>query len=188
LRTWHEAFGALGRAHTEILSLLGYFLHNPNNITIDASFSVKAFYLQLIVFDKELFYEFVENVPALAHKFGCLLFSHLTRLVYFRLLKVGKYQNEDPSGVPRDLHQVYVAAFIVHNLVEVAIKNLPLHGNTLLIVSDLHWRWSLRRNQVEAWAWLHLLLLRIEWWHGRVAINRCLLSTKLVITFAIFLA
>lgn len=89
-----------GWTYAEILSLLGDFLDNANDISVNASFSVKAFNLKLIVLDKELLYKFIEYVPAFAHEFGRLLLSHLTRLVYFRLLKVGEDQNEDSPGIP----------------------------------------------------------------------------------------
>jgi hypothetical protein len=131
---------------------------------------MKTLDLKLVKLDEELFDEFIEYVIALSHQLSSLLLCHLTRFVYFRLLEVGEDKNEYPASISRNLNKIYVAAFIIHDLVEITIEDLTFHRDTFLVISDLHRRRSLGGYQVETTCWLtSLWLLRglVGWFKGR---------------------
>jgi hypothetical protein len=189
-RAWGSTLGSLGRADTEELSLRLHtnFLDDPDDVTVDASLGVESLNLELVKLDKEFLDELIKEVVALAHKFGCLLLSHLAGLVQFRLLEVRENQDEHSSEVARNLDQVDVSALIIHNLMEIPIEDLPLINNALFVIANLHgWR-SLGGDQVEPLTLLMRLLSGIiQRWHGGVAIQSCLLGGKLVVPTRVLL-
>jgi len=190
-RAWGPTLGSLGRANTEELSLGLHpdLLDDPDDVTVDASLSVKALNLELVKLDKEFLDELIKEVVALTHKFGRLLLSHLAGLVQLRLLEVREDQDEDSSEVARNLDQVDVSALVIHNLMEIPIEDLPLIDNALFVIANLHgWR-SLGGDQVKPLTLLlRLLSGRIQRRHGGVAIQSCLLGGKLVVPTRVLLA
>lgn len=82
-----------------------------------------------------------------------------------------------------------MTTLIIHNLMEISIEDLPLIYNTLFIVANLHWWRSLSSDKVEPLTLL-LRLLRgsIQWGHGGVPIQGCLLCAQLVVPTRILLA
>ena len=78
-----------GWTHTVVLPLRNRSpLHYPDNVSLNSSFGMKPFDLELVEFDEEFFDKLIENIVAFTHELGSLLLSHLARLVDFGLLEI----------------------------------------------------------------------------------------------------
>lgn len=106
---------------------------------------MKAFYLELLELDKELFNELIKDIVAFSHEPGGLLFGHLAGLIEFRGFEVRKEKNEHFLITARDLDEVDVAAGgpVVGDLVKISIEDLPLKLNALIVIANIHWGRSL---------------------------------------------